>query len=90
MDTNTVTDTIMSSINTIFEQIFGSVDNNLYTTLDNITFISSDILKNNYFEKILGTSTTNGLLLISNSLLLRNNFIFFYKIYVISFYIFRN
>jgi len=76
LENNTVTQTIVSTINYIFEQIFGSVDNNLYSTLDNITFINSDILKNNYFENILGTSTQNGILLISNSLLLRYYYIF--------------
>lgn len=76
MENNNVTQTIVSTINYISEQIFGSVDNNLYSTLDNITFINSDILKNNYFENILGTSTTTGILLISNSLLLRYYFIF--------------
>ena len=76
MENNTVTQTIVSTINYIFEQIFGSVDNNLYSTLDNITFINSDILRNNYFENILGTSTQNGILLISNSLLLRYYSIF--------------
>lgn len=76
MENTNITQIIISTINFIFEQIFGSVDNNLYYTLDNITFINSDILKNNYFEKIIGTSTTNGILLISNSLLLRYYFIF--------------
>lgn len=76
MENNSVTQTIISSINFMFEQIFGSVDNNIYTTLDNITFINSDILKNNFFERILGTSTTNGILLIANSMLFRINFIF--------------
>lgn len=90
MESNSVTQIIISTINFIFEQIFGSVDNNLYSTLDKITFINSDILKNNYFEKILGTSTTNGILLISNSLLLRNYYLFCYKIFFITFYIFRN
>lgn len=71
METNTITQSVISSINFIFEQLFSSVDNNLYSTLDNITFINSDILKNNYFENILGTSTTNGILLIANSLLFR-------------------
>lgn len=70
MDNNTITETIISTINSIFEQLFGSVDNNLYSTLDDITFINSDILKDNYFQNIFGTSTTNGILLISNSLLL--------------------
>lgn len=87
MENNTITETIISSINTIFEQIFGSVDNNLYATLDKITFINSDILKNNYFENILGTSTTNGILLIANSMLLRNYHIFCNKKYVITLYI---
>lgn len=76
MENNTITQSVISSINFIFEQLFSSVDNNLYSTLDNITFINSDILKNNYFENILGTSTTNGILLIANSLLLRIYFIF--------------
>ena len=70
MDTNFATQTIISTINSIFEQLFSSLDNNLYETLDKITFINSDILKTNYFENILGTSTTNGILLISNSLLI--------------------
>ena len=90
MDNNSVTQTIISTINFIFEQIFGSVDNNLYSTLDSITFINSDILKNNFFEKILGTSTTTGILLISNSFLLRYYFIFCNQIYVVTFYIFRD
>ena len=34
------------------------------------TFVNSDILHDNYFSKIFGTSTTNGILLIANSLLL--------------------
>ena len=35
-----------------------------------MTFVNSDILHDNYFSKIFGTSTTNGILLIANSLLL--------------------
>ena len=68
-NTNNVTDTIINTINTIFENLFSSIDNNLYSVLDDITFITSDILKDNYFEKIFGTATTNGILLIANSLL---------------------
>lgn len=70
MEANVATQTIITTINSMFEQLLGSLDNSLYTTLDEITFVNSDILKNNYFEKILGTSTTNGILLIANSLLL--------------------
>ena len=70
MDNSNVTQTIISTINNIFEQLFSSIDNNLYSTFDKITFINSDILKDNYFRNIFGTSTTNGILLIANSLLI--------------------
>lgn len=65
-----VTQIIITTINTIFENLFSSIDNNLYSVLDDITFISSDILNDSNFEKIFGTSTTSGILLISNSILL--------------------
>lgn len=65
-----VTETVITTINTIFENLFSSIDNNLYEILDKITFVSQDILKDKYFEKIFGTSTTNGILLIANSLLI--------------------
>lgn len=64
-----VTSTILDTINTILGNFFSSIDNNIYTVLDDITFVSSDIIYDSYFEKILGTSATNGILLISNSLL---------------------
>lgn len=68
--TNNVAETIINTINTIFEKLFASIDNNLYGVLDDITFIKPDILKDNNFEKIFGTSTTNGILIIANSLLI--------------------
>ena len=81
--TNTVTQTIIDTINTIFENLFSSIDNNLYSVLDNITFIGSDILNDKNFENIFGTSTSNGILLIANSLLLA--YILYYSIkYLVS------
>lgn len=65
-----ITQIIIDTINTILGNLFGSIDNNLYSVLDKITFINSDILKDKNFENIFGTSTSNGILLISNSLLL--------------------
>lgn len=61
---------IITTINTILENLFSSIDNNLYSVLDDITFISSDILNSSSFKKILGISASNGLLVIANSLLL--------------------
>ena len=64
-----ITQTIMDTINTIFENLFSSIDNNLYSLLDELTFINSDILTDKYFQNILGTSSSSGILLIANTLL---------------------
>lgn len=77
-NTTDITQTIINTINTIFENLFSSIDNNLYSVLDDITFVGSDILNDKNFENIFGTSTTNGILLIANSLLL--GFIVFYAL----------
>ncbi len=73
---NNITQTIIGTINSIFETLFASIDNNLYSVLDQITFVNSDILNDQNFEKLFGTSTSNGILLIANSLLL--GFIIYY------------
>lgn len=78
MENNNITQIIIDTINNIFETLFSSIDNNLYNVLDDITFINSDILNDKNFENIFGTSTTNGILLIANSLLLA--FILYYSV----------
>lgn len=70
LDQSNITQTILNTINYIFETLLSSIDNRLYGILDDLTFVNSDILHDNYFSKIFGTSTTNGILLIANSLLL--------------------
>ena len=71
MENNTnITEVIIDTINKIFETLFGSIDNNLYSILDKVTFIGSDILNDSNFESLFGSSTINGILLIANSLLL--------------------
>ena len=70
MENTDITQIIIDTINTILGNLFSSIDNNLYSLLDDIAFIDSDILNGNNFENIFGTSTSNGILLISNSLLL--------------------
>ncbi|MCI8273780.1 MAG: hypothetical protein HFJ55_06850 [Clostridia bacterium] len=77
-NTSNITTSIINTINTILQNLFSSIDNSLYEILDDITFISSDILNDSYFEKILGTTSSNGLLLIANSLLF--GFVLYYAI----------
>ena len=79
MESNSnITANIIEAINTILGNLFSSIDNNVYDVLDDVTFISSDIINDSFFEKILGTSASNGILLISNSLLF--GFLLYYSI----------
>lgn len=69
-NTSNITETIINTINTILQNLFSSIDNNLYDILDNIVFISQDILNDKYLGNIFGSSASNGILLIANSLIL--------------------
>ena len=78
-----ITEIIINTINEIFSKLFSSIDNTIYTLLDDIVFITPNILHENSFEKIIGTSKFNGILLICNSLVL--GFLLYYAInYLIS------
>ena len=73
-----ITQIIIETINTILQNLFSSIDNNLYEILDDIIFINPDIISDSFFEKILGTNSHNGIILICNSLLF--GFILYYSI----------
>ncbi len=83
MEENKVSESIYNIINELFSKLFSSVDNSIYGILDEITFINKDIIEGSNFQKILGNSGTNGILLICNALVL--GFIVFFSInYLIS------
>lgn len=63
-----IVQTITQTINNLFSNLFSSIDNSLYSILDDLLFISSDILENKYISQIFG-SPNSGLLLVCNSLL---------------------
>ena len=60
----------MQTINTLLGNLFSSIDNNIYSVLDDITFIDVDILSTSHFASIFGSSASNGFLLIANALLI--------------------
>ena len=55
-NTTDIAQVILDTINTLLGNLFSSIDNNLYSILDKISFVSSDILHDSYFESIFGTS----------------------------------
>ena len=73
-----ITEVILNAINTIFSNLFSSIDNSVYSLLDDLTFISEDFLQNSFLENILGSATQNGIILIANSILI--GFILYYSI----------
>lgn len=78
-----LTGIISNSLNELFSQMFSTIDDSIYTLLDEIIFITPRILSNSNFQNLLGTSSSEGLLLICNSLVL--GFTIYYSInYLIS------
>lgn len=64
-----ITEIIINTINTIFSNLFSSIDNNIYSILDKLTFIDTDIINNSLIDNLLGSNLSNSLLAISNALL---------------------
>ncbi len=65
-----ITTVITNTINELFYTLFSSIDNSIYSTLDDLVFINIDIIKNSSFQQLLGESSYNNLLLIANSLII--------------------
>ena len=69
MEQSEVVNIIIETINSIFSNLFSSIDNNVYSYLDTFTFIDSSILDNSFFEKFLGSSGKTGILYLTDALL---------------------
>ena len=73
-----IVNNIISAITELFSKLFSSIDNSVYSALDNISFIDNKIINSSYFEKLLGTSSASGILVIANALLI--GFILFFAV----------
>lgn len=51
MNSTEITEIIKQTINSLFENLTGSIDNSLYSILDDITFVSTDIINDSFFKK---------------------------------------
>lgn len=80
-ETSSLTNSIIQTINSIVQTLFSSIDNNIYQILDELTFIDSSILNDSIFEKLFGTNSSNGILIVANSLLV--GFAIYYAIRLI-------
>lgn len=71
-----LTDAIYQSLNNIFSNLFSSIDNSIYSLLDNLCFIDTKILNNSSISQLIGNSAGNGFLLICNAMVI--GFIIYY------------
>lgn len=70
MNQTEIVNLIVQTINTIFSNIFSSIDNSIYANLDNLVFVNSSILNNSMFEKLLGSNGKSGFLYLADAMLL--------------------
>lgn len=70
MDSNyiDIASAIAQTINNLFSNLLASIDNSMYSILDDLLFINANIVNNNYLEAFFG-SRFSGIILICNSLL---------------------
>ena len=81
MEDSIVISIIIKAINTIFNNLFSSIDNAIYPVLDDLIFIDEKIFDYTFLEKIIGENSNSGLLMLANSLLLA--FVIYYSIRLI-------
>ncbi len=70
------TGSVLDTFNHIFRTVFLSIDDTIYSLLDELAFIKENILENDLFNKLI--DKTSGILLICNALIL--GVIIFYSI----------
>ena len=55
MNNSDIVNVIIEAINTIFSNIFSSIDNNIYTNLDSLVFVNSDIINTSNIFKLFNS-----------------------------------
>ena len=76
---------ITDTINSLFSNLFSSIDNTLFSLLDQVVFVDDSILLDSFFDKAFGNTYSIGLLAIADSLFF--SFLLYYSIrFVLSSY----
>lgn len=61
---------IIETINQLFSTLFSSIDNTIYSLLDEITFVDTGIMSNSIFTNALDSKINSSIIAITNSLLI--------------------
>lgn len=69
---------LLESINSIFSSLINSINSNIYTVLDDLLFIKTDIFTNSNINKLLGSANGSGIISVCNSLVA--GFVLYYSL----------
>ena len=69
---------LLESINSIFFSLINSINSNIYTVLDDLLFIKTDIFTNSNINKLLGSANGSGIISVCNSLVA--GFVLYYSL----------
>lgn len=64
-----IVSSLLESINSIFSSLISSINSNIYTVLDDLLFITSDIFESSSLNKLLGSGGNSGLISVCNGLI---------------------
>lgn len=78
--------TITEIINSIFGQLFSSIDSTIYSKIDELAFISPDIFSKSIIRELVGNSFGNGkIIMIANSLIISFSLYYICKLFLNNF-----
>ncbi len=81
MEQENLSTLIANTINELIQNLFSSIDNNIYSYIDNIVFLSPDTLSNTNLEDFF-KSSSSGILVIANTLILAYLIYYCIKLYL--------
>lgn len=73
-----IVSSLLESINSIFSSLISSINNNIYTVLDDLVFVSTGIISNSKLGTLLGSQATYGIISVCNGLI--TGFLLYYAI----------
>lgn len=76
-----IIEVVKETVNSLCNSLFDSINNSVFPLLDDIVFINSDITNSSHMNNLIGTSISNGVLILANSLLFA--FVLYYAIRLI-------
>lgn len=73
-----IIEVVKDTINSLCNSLFDSINNTVFPLLDDIIFLNSDVTNSKSMQNLFGTSISEGILILANSLIFA--FVLYYSI----------